>query len=106
MKVFTACVATLLIAVATVSLAAHQEVFKGKVVAVEGTNVRVNVVDAKTKKEEVTVFRTDAETKVLRGDTVVTFANAKFQRDENISITVDHDFDISYALVIRLDAPR
>jgi len=36
------------IAMASVSLLAHQETFKGTVIAVASTNVRVNVVDSTT----------------------------------------------------------
>ena len=95
-----------IIAALTVSLLAHQQTFKGKVLSVAGTNVEVSVVDPKTKKEEPHTFKTDAETKVLRGDAVVTFANAKIRKGENISVTVDHDLDIALALVIRLDAAK
>jgi hypothetical protein len=95
-----------MVAAASVALLAHQQTFKGTVLAVAGTSVEVTVVDPKTKKTEPQTFKTDAETKVLRGDAVVTFANAKIRKGENISITVDHDLDISLALVIRLDAAK
>ena len=95
-----------IIAAVTVSLLAHQQTFKGKVLSVAGTSVEVNVLDPKTKKEELHTFKIDAETKVLRGDAVVTFANAKIRKGENISVTVDHDLDIALALVIRLDATK
>jgi hypothetical protein len=95
-----------IIAAVTVSLLAHQQTFKGKVLSVAGTSVEVNVLDPKTTKEELHTFKIDAETKVLRGDAVVTFANAKIRKGENISVTVDHDLDIALALVIRLDAAK
>lgn len=91
---------------ATVQMLAHEETFKGKVLSVEGTRVRVNVVDPKTKKETPITFKTDGETKVLRGDKVVTFAAAKIRANENIAVTTDHDFDDTLALVIRLDAAK
>ena len=91
---------------ASVSLLAHQETFKGTVLSVAATGVEVNVLDPKTKKEEPKTFKTNAETKVLRGDVVVTLANAKVQRGEAIAVTVDHDLDVTLALVIRLDPPR
>ena len=94
------------IAATTVPLLAHQQTFKGKVLSVGGTSVEVSVVDPKTKKSEAMSFKADAETKVLRGDAVVTFAKAKIQKGENISVTVDHDLDIALALVIRLDAAK
>ncbi len=99
-------VCSVVIAAASVSLLAHQQTFKGTVLSVAGTSVEVSVVDLKTKKAEPHTFKTDAETKVLRGDAVVTFANAKIRKGEAISVTVDHDLDISLALVIRLDAAK
>jgi len=87
---------------ATVSVAAHNVTFKGTAIAADKTSVRVNVVDAKTKKAAPMVFVVDEETKVLRDDVVVTFANAKIQKGEPISVTVDHDLDEELAQVIRL----
>lgn len=95
-----------MVAAASVALLAHQQTFKGTVLSVAGTSVEVSVVDPKTKKEGPQTFKTDAETKVLRGDVVVTFASAKIRKGENIAVTVDHDLDISLALVIRLDAAK
>jgi hypothetical protein len=76
------------------------------VISVERISVRVNVIDPKTKKEGARTFRTDVDTKVLRGDVVVKFADAKIRKDENIAVTVDHDLDADLALVIRLDAVK
>jgi Holliday junction resolvase len=106
MKALTVFVCAVVVAAASVLALAHQETFKGKVIAVEQAGVRVNVVDPKTKKETPTTFEVDAETKVLRGDALVTFAGAKIQRNENIAVTVDHDLDVGLALVIRLDPVR
>jgi hypothetical protein len=89
-----------------VALLAHQETFKGKVISTEGTGVSVTVVDARTKVESTKAFTANKDTKVLRGDAQVTFANAKIQKNENIAVTVDHDVDVSLALVIRLDAAK
>ena len=106
MKLLAALLCSVLVVLATVPALAHQETFKGKVIAVKGTTVEVNVVNPKTKKTEPTTFKTDAETKVLRGDAVVTFTGAKIRKDENITVTVDHDLDITLAQVIRLDAAK
>jgi len=92
--------------IGTVALLAHQETFKGKVLAVEQAAVRVNVVNPKTKKETPATFRIDAATKVLRGDAVVKFADARIRKDESIAVTVDHDEDEDLAIVIRLDAAK
>lgn len=102
MKSIAAIVGAVVIAVATVSLAAHNVTFKGTALEADKAGVRVNVVDAKTKKITPMKFDVDAETKVLRDDVVVTFANAKIQKGEPISVTVDHDLDEELAQVIRL----
>jgi hypothetical protein len=95
-----------LFALMVVPVLAHLETHKGTVIAVEKTGVRVSVVDPKTKKAAPRLFEVDAETKVLRGDAVVTFATAKIQKSEAISVTVDHDLAEELALVIRLNAPK
>ena len=105
MKILAAAVCAV-VALASVSVFAHQETFKGTVLAADATSVRVKVVDAKGKVETVKTFVMDAETKVLRGDAPVTLANARIRVNENISVTVNHDIDIDLALVIRLDAAR
>ena len=99
---FALLVPILLVAMGAVSVFAHQETHKGTVLAVEKAGVRVSVVDPKTKKAAPRLFEVDNETKVLRGDTVVTFTTAKIQKGEAISVTVDHDLAEELALVIRL----
>jgi len=106
MKAITSFVCAVAIVVTGVSLLAHQETFKGTVVAAEAASVRVNVVDPKSKAETPKTFTITAQTRVLRGDAVVTLANARIRAGENISVTVDHDVDVTRALVIRLDAVR
>jgi hypothetical protein len=92
--------------VAVQPVVAHEETHKGTVIALEKSGVRVNVVDPKTKKTEVRVFDIDAETKILRGDTVLTLAAAKIQKGEAIAVTVNHDLDEQLALVVRLGAAK
>jgi hypothetical protein len=106
MRALSAFVCAIAVSVASVSLAAHQETFKGKVLGIEKAAVRVNVVDPKTKKEKPATFKIDNETKVLRGDAVVTLATANIREGENIAVTIDHDDDAELALVIRLDAAK
>jgi maltose-binding protein MalE len=106
MRTCAAMLSAVVMVIATVSLMAHQETFKGKVMSVARASVQVNVLDPKTKKETPRTFTTNEKTKVLRGDTVVTLANAKIQKDENIAVTVDHDVDVNLALVVRLDAVK
>ena len=90
---------------------AHEITYKGTVIAtatVKGkTTVRISAVNPKTKKPEAMTFQVDAhETKILRGDKVVTFEEAQIQKDEKIAVTIDHDLSETIAYVIRLDARK
>lgn len=89
-----------------VPLFAHEETHKGTVIALEKAGVKVDVVDPKTKKIAARSFDIDAETKILRGDTLLTLATAKIRKGEAIAVTVDHDLDEHLALVIRLGAAK
>lgn len=84
------------------NLLAHDETFKGTVIATLAAKVQVNVIDDKTKKESTMEFAVTAKTKVLRGDKVVTFADARIQKGERIAVTVNHDESMTDATVIRL----
>jgi len=106
MKIVASIVAAAIMAVATVTLSAHMVTFKGTALSVEKESVTVNVVDSETKKVSKKVFVVDNETKVLRNDVQVKFADAKIQKGENISVTVDHDLDEELAQVIRLGAAK
>ena len=102
MRIITSVVCSVIVVMAAATLVAHNITFKGTALEADKASVRVNVVDAKTKKVTPMVFDVDEETKVLRDDVVVTFANAKIQKGEPISVTVDHDLDEELAQVIRL----
>jgi len=84
-------------------LLAHQVTFKGTVVSVEKASVKITVVDEKTKKPVQKSFDFDKETKILRGDKLVSIDQARIQKGEKISVTIDHDADETLAIVIRLD---
>ena len=90
----------------TASLLAHQITFKGTVIAVEKESVKVTVIDEKSKKPVAMTFDFDKETKILRGDKLVTITDAHITKDEKIAVTVDHDVDEKLALVIRLDPKK
>ena len=94
------------VCLATASLLAHDITYKGTVISTAKTSVRVNVVDEKTKKTAPMTFEFDKETKILRGDTVVTVEQARIQKGEKIAVTIDHDLDETLAIVIRLDAKK
>jgi len=81
---------------------AHQITYKGTVLSAAPKSLRVSVVNEKTKKPEPMTFVLDEETKILRGDTLVTFAAAKIQKGEGVAVTIDHDLDWELAIVVRL----
>ena len=87
-------------------LLAHEETFKGTVIATQTAKVQVSVIDDKSKKESSMEFAVTSKTKVLRGDKVVPFADAKITKGERIAVTVDHDASMSDAVVIRLAVGR
>ena len=99
-------VAVLLVAAVGSAAAFHQVTFKGTVVSATATSLKVTVVDEKTKKPGVMAFDMDKETKILRGDKRVTFAAAAIQKDEKISVTIDHDVDETLAIIVRLDEKK
>ena len=105
MKTVAATVCCAIVAL-TVSLSAHLITSKGTVTAVEKEAVKVDVVDPETKKVTARKFIVDEETKVLRDDKLVKFADAKIQKGENITITVDHDLDEDLAQTIRLGTTK
>lgn len=88
------------------TVVAHQVTFKGTVISAAETTIKVMVVDEKTKKPAPKSFDLDKETKILRGDKLVTFASARIQKDEKIAVTIDHDVDETLAIVIRLDEKK
>lgn len=68
---------------------AHEIVFKGTVTKVEGSRIEVDTVDDKAQHKRVWFVVTD-QTKVLRGDQVVTIAAARIEPKERIVVVVDH----------------
>ena len=91
-------------AAASVSILAHEETYKGTVIAVKEQKLEVRVMNEKTKKDEPMVFEVTTKTKVLRGDKEVKFADAHIAKDERIAVTVNHDVPGQKATVIRLAA--
>jgi len=98
-----------LVMLATVPLMAgarHEITYKGTVVSADDKKVVVTVVNEKTRKPEAMTFKHDAETKILREDKVVTYAQAKIVKGEKIAVTINHDDLPEFAVVIRLDAKK
>jgi hypothetical protein len=87
-------------------LLAHEVTHKGTVVSADKTTVTVSVINEKTKKPAAMKFDVDKDTKILRGDTLVTMADARIEKNEKIAVTIDHDADETLAIVIRLDARK
>ena len=96
----------IVVAMTTAAVLAHQVTYKGTVIALDKESVRVTVVDEKTKKPVAMKFDFDKETKVLRGDKLVTIAEARIVKGEKIAVTIDHDVDETLAIVIRLDEKK
>lgn len=96
--------AAFVLSVAGTSLLAHEETFKGTVIAMKDAKLQVKVIDDKTKKESAMDFTITAKTKILRGDTVVMLVDARIQKDERIAVTVNHDVSMTDAVVVRLAA--
>ena len=106
MKVIAAIVCSAIVGLATVTVFAHLITSKGTVTAVEKASVKVAVVDPESKKVTPRTFIVDEETKVLRDDKRVKFADAKIQKGESITVTVDHDLDEDLAQTIRLGTTK
>jgi hypothetical protein len=81
---------------------AHEVTYKGTVLSVEKDTVKVNVIDEKTKKASPMTFGVDQETKVIRGEVQVTFAEARIEKGESIAVTANLDDGGTVADVIRL----
>ena len=100
--------AVMALAVAGTTVRAHEETYKGTVISTNITTkapkVQVSVVNEKTKKTSTMEFVVTAKTKVLRGDKVVKFSEARIKKNERIVVTVNHDVSMTNAVVIRLAA--
>lgn len=104
MKRLAFLLAALMLCVAGSTLLAHEETYKGTVISTKSAKVRISVVDVKTTKASTMEFVVTAKTKVLRGDKVVKFSDARIKKDERIAVTVNHDVSMTNAVVIRLAA--
>ena len=100
----------LLVALLALSLAAlaplfaHEETYKGTVISTTKAKVQISVIDEKTKKVSSMEFAITSKTKVLRGEKLVKFSDARIKKDERIAVTVNHDKSMTDAVVIRLAA--
>ena len=101
-----AIIAVLLVCVSGAVLLAHEVTYKGTVVSADAASLNVSVINQKTKKPEVVRFDVDKDTKFLRGEKLVTFTEARIQKNEPISVTVNLDDAEDYAQVVRLQAKK
>ena len=86
------------------TLLAHS--ITGTVVSVKPASIVVSVVDETTKKPVSMTFDLNKDTKIMRGTKTVTFAEAKIQKGEKVSVTIDHDVDEHLATILKLDAAK
>jgi outer membrane translocation and assembly module TamA len=93
-----------LLVMSGITLLAHEETYKGTVISAVAAKIQVKVIDEKTKKESTMDFVITAKTKVLRGEKLMSLAEAKIQKDERIAVTVNHDVSMTDATVVRLAA--
>jgi hypothetical protein len=87
-------------------LDAHLMTYRGTVAKVEGSRIQVKTVDDQGKDiPEPQWFTPDEKTKITRGETRVTFAEAKITAGERIVVIVDHRSDDDVPVVeVRLGA--
>jgi hypothetical protein len=85
---------------------AHEVTYKGTVIVVEATTLRVSVIDDATKKTTPMSFGVTPKTRVFRGDTLVPFAKAGIQKGERVAVTINHDEPGQKATEIRLAAAK
>ena len=84
----------------------HEMTVMGSVAAIEPARIQVKVTDQK-KTESSTWYPIDAKTKITRGQTVVTLAQAKITVNERVVLIVDHESDTEMrTLEIRLQETK
>lgn len=88
----------------TIPVFAHET--KGTVASITATELKVTVVDESTRKPATMTFELNRDTKIYRGTKVVTLAEAKIVKGEQISVTIDHDGDQHLATVLKLGASK
>ena len=110
---------TLVMALFSVSLLAHQVTHKGTAVALKAAKyaqpsggsrevheLELTVVDPKTKKSGNRVFTITDKTRVLRAGKSIKVAAAAVQKGEEIAVVVDHDKPGDEAIEVLLGAGK
>jgi hypothetical protein len=86
-------------------LYAHEVIYQGTVLAVEADKLHVRTVDPEAKTPTDRWFTVTADTRVRRGDRVVTYASAAIVKDERIVVVVNHEAEVeNVATELRLAA--
>ena len=84
------------------TVSAHEVTHRGTVGAVELERVQVQTIDDAGDPADLVWFTVTGDTKLQRGDTIVTFADAAIDEGERIVVLVNTDFDPTEALELRL----
>jgi maltose-binding protein MalE len=100
----TLVVSALAVCAVSATLLAHS--MTGTVVSAKADAIVVSVIDETTKKASSMTFDLNKDTKIMRGTKAVTFAEAKIQKGEKITVTIDHDVDEHLASVVKLDVAK
>lgn len=102
--------AVLLLAATTIL--AHEVTYEGTVAAIRPNPYAVSSGIIATLEVKVSdlkrpmVFDITQKTRLLRGDSAVSFAEARIKKDEPVAVTVNHDEPDEGALEIRLAAQK
>ena len=83
--------ALIIVMSAATVLRAHDVLYPGTVLAIEPERLQVKTVDPDSKADVTLWFTVTKETQVKRGDRLVTYPEAKVQKDERIVVVVNHE---------------
>ena len=112
-------VAVVVVVAGLATLSAHEVTHNGTVIALktakyaqpgggsrEVLELEVTVVDPKTKKVANRVFTITEETKITRAGKAVAVADVTAQKDEKVTVVVNHDRPGDEAIQVRFEAAK
>jgi hypothetical protein len=73
----------------TPTLFAHEVIVRGTVAAIEKTRIQIKTGEEK-KDQAPAWYPIDAATRIKRGETIVTFEQARIKVDERVVAIIDH----------------
>lgn len=88
------------------SVSLHEVTYMGTVTALGDGSIDAMVLDSRSGAESPMTFRLTAETKVYRGDDIVSISEAGIEVGERLAVTVNVDVPGNSALTVRLAAPH